>query len=89
MQRLHFQAGEWVRRRLPQPGRAFGSALLLPSLLPQRLRHVEDERISSQPVRICLAELMDIVVPHIGGHDEQLGMHPDIVGEASSGRLTQ
>ena len=66
------------------PQRASGSALRLCSLLPQRLAHIEHDRISSQPIRISLAELMDFVLPDIGSHDEQLGMHPNIVGEASS-----
>ena len=39
------------------PQRASGSALRLCSPLPQRLGHIQHERISSQPVRISLAEL--------------------------------
>ena len=75
--------------RLRCSGRASGSALRLSSLLPQRRRDIQHKRICSQPVRISLAELIHFVVPDIGRHDEQLGVHPDIVGEASSGRLTQ
>ena len=75
-------------RQQPKAMRATGSATYHSSLEPKRLLHINDDRIDHQPVVIRLAKRLELGQPHIGSHDKQLGIHPNIVSEAAGGRLT-
>ena len=75
-------------RQQPKAMRATGSATYHSSLEPKRLLHINDDRIAHQPVVIRLAKRLELGQPHIGSHDKQLGIHPNLVSEASGGRLT-
>ena len=79
-----------VRRRRQQPKamRATGSVTYHSSLRPKRFLHINEDRIGHQPVVIRLAQRLELDQPHIGGHDKQLGIHPNIVSIAARGRLT-
>ena len=79
-----------VRRcgQQPKAMRATGSATYHSSLEPKRFLHINEDRIDHQPVVIRLAKRLELGQPHIGSHDKQLGMHPNLVSEAAGGRLT-